>query len=171
MFCNSWIMFYSYCLIVYPLVNAVPGPWIAISVFRAGPDNFIWLMCPRKANICFKMIVLKLSLVSLCIFTKVLNSVFYWLFSFPFSQFLIVPAIVGSALLHRLSDDCWEKITAWIYGMGLCALFIVSTVFHIVSWKKSHLRYSGSYAISTGHRSWLGSASCAGSLWSREAKK
>ncbi|KAG3269311.1 monocyte to macrophage differentiation associated, transcript variant X3 [Ictidomys tridecemlineatus] len=54
--------------------------------------------------------------------------------------FLIVPAIVGSALLHRLSDDCWEKITAWIYGMGLCALFIVSTVFHIVSWKKSHLR-------------------------------
>ncbi|XP_059733946.1 monocyte to macrophage differentiation factor isoform X1 [Bos taurus] len=54
--------------------------------------------------------------------------------------FLIVPAIVGSALLHRLSDDCWEKITAWIYGMGLCALFIVSTVFHIVAWKKSHLR-------------------------------
>ncbi|XP_009470056.1 PREDICTED: monocyte to macrophage differentiation factor [Nipponia nippon] len=54
--------------------------------------------------------------------------------------FLIVPAIVGSALLHRLSDDRWEKITAWMYGMGLCALFIVSTVFHIVSWKKSHLR-------------------------------
>ncbi|KAK2528543.1 Mmd [Columba guinea] len=53
---------------------------------------------------------------------------------------LIVPAIVGSALLHRLSDDRWEKITAWMYGMGLCALFIVSTVFHIVSWKKSHLR-------------------------------
>lgn len=57
-----------------------------------------------------------------------------------FSQFLIVPAIVGSALLHRLSDDRWEKITAWMYGVGLCALFIVSTVFHIVSWKKSHLR-------------------------------
>ncbi|XP_023615362.1 monocyte to macrophage differentiation factor isoform X1 [Myotis lucifugus] len=55
-------------------------------------------------------------------------------------KFLIVPAIVGSTLLHRLSDDCWEKITAWIYGMGLCALFIVSTVFHMVSWKKSHLR-------------------------------
>ncbi|XP_010214346.1 PREDICTED: monocyte to macrophage differentiation factor [Tinamus guttatus] len=54
--------------------------------------------------------------------------------------FLIVPAIVGSALLHRLSDDRWEKITAWMYGVGLCALFIVSTVFHIVSWKKSHLR-------------------------------
>ncbi|KAE8575831.1 hypothetical protein XENTR_v10003954 [Xenopus tropicalis] len=54
--------------------------------------------------------------------------------------FLIVPSIVGSALLHRLSDDRWEKITAWIYGMGLCALFIVSTVFHIVTWKKSHLR-------------------------------
>lgn len=57
-----------------------------------------------------------------------------------FSQFLIVPAIVGSALLHLLSDDRWEKITAWMYGVGLCALFIVSTVFHIVSWKKSHLR-------------------------------
>uniref|UniRef100_A0A8C9EM05 Monocyte to macrophage differentiation associated n=1 Tax=Pavo cristatus TaxID=9049 RepID=A0A8C9EM05_PAVCR len=61
--------------------------------------------------------------------------------------FLIVPAIVGSALLHRLSDDRWEKITAWIYGMGLCALFIVSTVFHIVSWKKSHLRYGCSSCI------------------------
>uniref|UniRef100_A0A8C6VN76 Monocyte to macrophage differentiation associated n=1 Tax=Naja naja TaxID=35670 RepID=A0A8C6VN76_NAJNA len=54
--------------------------------------------------------------------------------------FLIFPAIVGSALLHRLSEDQWEKITAWIYGIGLCALFIVSTVFHIISWKKSHLR-------------------------------
>ncbi|XP_042307713.1 monocyte to macrophage differentiation factor isoform X2 [Sceloporus undulatus] len=54
--------------------------------------------------------------------------------------FLIVPAIVGSTLLHRLSDDQWEKITAWMYGIGLCALFIVSTVFHIISWKKSHLR-------------------------------
>ncbi|XP_044153909.1 monocyte to macrophage differentiation factor isoform X2 [Bufo gargarizans] len=54
--------------------------------------------------------------------------------------FLIVPSIVGSALLHRMSDDRWEKITACIYGMGLCALFIVSTVFHIVTWKKSHLR-------------------------------
>ncbi|XP_039204735.1 monocyte to macrophage differentiation factor isoform X1 [Crotalus tigris] len=54
--------------------------------------------------------------------------------------FLIFPAIIGSALLHRLSEDQWEKITAWIYGVGLCALFIVSTVFHIISWKKSHLR-------------------------------
>ncbi|XP_018589901.1 monocyte to macrophage differentiation factor isoform X5 [Scleropages formosus] len=53
---------------------------------------------------------------------------------------LIVPAFVGMALLHRLSDNGWEKITAWVYGMGLCALFLVSTVFHIVSWKKSHMR-------------------------------
>ncbi|OWK15409.1 hypothetical protein Celaphus_00000594, partial [Cervus elaphus hippelaphus] len=43
--------------------------------------------------------------------------------------FLIVLAIVGRTLLHRLSDDCWEKRTAWIYGMGLCALFIISTDF------------------------------------------
>ncbi|XP_052375036.1 monocyte to macrophage differentiation factor-like isoform X3 [Oncorhynchus keta] len=53
---------------------------------------------------------------------------------------LIVPAVVGMALLHRLSDDRWEKITAWVYGMGLCALFLVSTVFHIITWKKSHMR-------------------------------
>ncbi|MBN3300606.1 PAQRB factor, partial [Amia calva] len=53
--------------------------------------------------------------------------------------FLIVPAFVGTALLYRLSDDRWEKLTAWVYGMGLCALFLVSTVFHIISWKKSHM--------------------------------
>uniref|UniRef100_A0A4W5MXL3 Monocyte to macrophage differentiation-associated n=1 Tax=Hucho hucho TaxID=62062 RepID=A0A4W5MXL3_9TELE len=53
---------------------------------------------------------------------------------------LIVPAVVGMALLHRLSDDRWEKITAWVYGMGLCGLFLVSTVFHIITWKKSHMR-------------------------------
>ncbi|XP_062342635.1 monocyte to macrophage differentiation factor isoform X4 [Osmerus eperlanus] len=53
---------------------------------------------------------------------------------------LIVPAFVGMALLHRLSDDGWEKITALVYGMGLCALFLVSTVFHIITWKKSHMR-------------------------------
>uniref|UniRef100_A0A8C1CQM5 Monocyte to macrophage differentiation-associated n=1 Tax=Cyprinus carpio carpio TaxID=630221 RepID=A0A8C1CQM5_CYPCA len=55
-------------------------------------------------------------------------------------QLLIVPAFVGMALLHRLSDDRWERITAWVYGMGLIALFLVSTVFHIISWKKSHMR-------------------------------
>ncbi|XP_051792263.1 monocyte to macrophage differentiation factor isoform X2 [Erpetoichthys calabaricus] len=54
--------------------------------------------------------------------------------------FLIVPAFLGTSLLYRLSDDCWEKLTAWVYGMGLCALFLVSTVFHIISWKKSHMR-------------------------------
>ncbi|XP_051988961.1 monocyte to macrophage differentiation factor-like isoform X3 [Xyrauchen texanus] len=53
---------------------------------------------------------------------------------------LIVPAFVGVALLHRLSDDRWERITAWVYGMGLIALFLFSTVFHIISWKKSHMR-------------------------------
>lgn len=55
-------------------------------------------------------------------------------------QLLIVPAFVGMALLHRLSDDRWERITAWVYGMGLIGLFLVSTVFHIISWKKSHMR-------------------------------
>ncbi|RXM97173.1 Monocyte to macrophage differentiation factor [Acipenser ruthenus] len=54
--------------------------------------------------------------------------------------FLIVPAFVGMTLLYRLSDDSWKKITAWIYGMGLCTLFLVSTVFHTISWKKSHMR-------------------------------
>ncbi|KAG8006520.1 Monocyte to macrophage differentiation factor, partial [Nibea albiflora] len=53
---------------------------------------------------------------------------------------LIVPAVVGMALLHRLSDNGWERITAWVYGVGLCALFLVSTVFHIITWKKSHMR-------------------------------
>ncbi|MGH0163251.1 UNVERIFIED_CONTAM: hypothetical protein FKN15_064738 [Acipenser sinensis] len=51
-----------------------------------------------------------------------------------------IPAFVGMTLLYRLSDDSWKKITAWIYGMGLCTLFLVSTVFHTISWKKSHMR-------------------------------
>ncbi|KAF6082116.1 monocyte to macrophage differentiation associated 2 [Phyllostomus discolor] len=42
--------------------------------------------------------------------------------------------------LYFLSDDNWETISAWIYGLGLCGLFVVSTVFHTVAWKKSHLR-------------------------------
>lgn len=70
-------------------------------------------------------------------------------------QLLIVPAIVGMAFLHRLSDNRWERITAWVYGMGLCALFLVSTVFHIVTWKKSHMRWggkcAGKAAVGTSH--------------------
>ncbi|XP_066868703.1 monocyte to macrophage differentiation factor 2 isoform X6 [Kogia breviceps] len=52
----------------------------------------------------------------------------------------IIPSILGSSNLYFLSDDDWETISAWIYGLGLCGLFLVSTVFHTVSWKKSHLR-------------------------------
>ncbi|KAG7459986.1 hypothetical protein MATL_G00216380 [Megalops atlanticus] len=52
----------------------------------------------------------------------------------------IIPSILGSVLLYFLSDDQWETITAWIYGLGLSGLFTMSTVFHTVSWKKSHLR-------------------------------
>ncbi|XP_033908419.3 monocyte to macrophage differentiation factor 2-like isoform X1 [Acipenser ruthenus] len=52
----------------------------------------------------------------------------------------IIPSILGSSILYFLSDDQWETISAWIYGLGLCGLFIVSTVFHTISWKKSHLR-------------------------------
>uniref|UniRef100_A0A4W3JNK2 Monocyte to macrophage differentiation-associated 2b n=1 Tax=Callorhinchus milii TaxID=7868 RepID=A0A4W3JNK2_CALMI len=54
----------------------------------------------------------------------------------------IVPSILGSFILCCLSDDQWEMISAWIYGFGLCGLFIVSTVFHTISWKKRHLRTS-----------------------------
>ncbi|KAK1805194.1 hypothetical protein P4O66_019549 [Electrophorus voltai] len=52
----------------------------------------------------------------------------------------IIPSILGSSLLYFLSDDQWESITAWIYGSGLSALFVMSTMFHTVSWKKSHLQ-------------------------------
>uniref|UniRef100_A0A2K6V0M7 Monocyte to macrophage differentiation associated 2 n=1 Tax=Saimiri boliviensis boliviensis TaxID=39432 RepID=A0A2K6V0M7_SAIBB len=54
--------------------------------------------------------------------------------------FWIIPSILGSSNLYFLSDDDWETISAWIYGFGLCGLFVVSTVFHTISWKKSHLR-------------------------------
>ncbi|XP_068192190.1 monocyte to macrophage differentiation factor isoform X2 [Antennarius striatus] len=53
---------------------------------------------------------------------------------------LIAPAFVGMATLHRLADSGWQRLTAWVYGLGLCALFLVSTVFHVVTWKKSHMR-------------------------------
>uniref|UniRef100_A0A671SHG2 Monocyte to macrophage differentiation associated 2 n=1 Tax=Sinocyclocheilus anshuiensis TaxID=1608454 RepID=A0A671SHG2_9TELE len=52
----------------------------------------------------------------------------------------IIPSIVGGILLYLLSDDHWEEISAWLYGAGLSSLFIISTVFHTISWKKSHLR-------------------------------
>uniref|UniRef100_F7F802 Monocyte to macrophage differentiation associated 2 n=1 Tax=Monodelphis domestica TaxID=13616 RepID=F7F802_MONDO len=54
--------------------------------------------------------------------------------------FWIIPSILGSSNLYFLSDDDWETISAWIYGFGLCGLFVVSTVFHTISWKKRHLR-------------------------------
>ncbi|XP_020941689.1 monocyte to macrophage differentiation factor 2 isoform X2 [Sus scrofa] len=52
----------------------------------------------------------------------------------------IIPSILGSSNLYFLSDDHWETVSAWVYGLGLCGLFVVSTVFHTISWKKSHLR-------------------------------
>ncbi|KAK1343610.1 hypothetical protein QTO34_016390 [Cnephaeus nilssonii] len=52
----------------------------------------------------------------------------------------IIPSFLGSSNLYLLSDDAWETVSAWIYGLGLCGLFVVSTVFHTVSWKKGHLR-------------------------------
>ncbi|XP_061556409.1 monocyte to macrophage differentiation factor isoform X4 [Phycodurus eques] len=55
-------------------------------------------------------------------------------------KFLIAPALLGVALLHRLSATNWQCVTAWVYGLGLSALFLVSTVFHVVTWKKSHMR-------------------------------
>ncbi|KAM7038863.1 monocyte to macrophage differentiation factor 2 isoform 1-T1 [Acridotheres tristis] len=54
--------------------------------------------------------------------------------------FWILPSILGSSILCILSDDQWETISAWIYGFGLSSLFIVSTIFHTISWKKRHLR-------------------------------
>lgn len=59
----------------------------------------------------------------------------------PCFQLWIIPSILGSSNLYFLSDDDWETISAWIYGLCLCGLFVVSTVFHTISWKKSHLRY------------------------------
>ncbi|XP_015273056.1 PREDICTED: monocyte to macrophage differentiation factor 2, partial [Gekko japonicus] len=54
--------------------------------------------------------------------------------------FWIIPSILGSSILHVLSDNQWETISAWIYGFGLTGLFLVSTIFHTISWKKRHLR-------------------------------
>lgn len=56
-------------------------------------------------------------------------------------QLWIIPSLLGSSLLHFHSEDQWERLSAWVYGAGLSSLFIISTLFHTVSWKKSHLRY------------------------------
>ncbi|XP_042576066.1 monocyte to macrophage differentiation factor 2a isoform X2 [Cyprinus carpio] len=70
--------------------------------------------------------------------------------------FWIIPSILGSSVLYFLSDDQWETISAWMYGTGLSGLFIMSTMFHTVSWKKSHLRLNlrelGPWAV---HMRWL----------------
>ncbi|XP_015244990.1 PREDICTED: monocyte to macrophage differentiation factor 2-like isoform X1 [Cyprinodon variegatus] len=52
----------------------------------------------------------------------------------------IIPSLLGSSLLHYESEDRWERLSAWVYGAGLSSLFIISTLFHTVAWKKSHLR-------------------------------
>lgn len=59
----------------------------------------------------------------------------------PTPQLWIIPSLLGSSLLHFHSEDQWERLSAWVYGAGLTSLFIISTLFHTVSWKKSHLRY------------------------------
>ncbi|XP_022072363.1 monocyte to macrophage differentiation factor 2-like isoform X2 [Acanthochromis polyacanthus] len=52
----------------------------------------------------------------------------------------IIPSLLGSSVLHFQSEDQWERLSAWVYGAGLSSLFIISTLFHTVAWKKSHLR-------------------------------
>ncbi|XP_071246312.1 monocyte to macrophage differentiation factor 2-like isoform X2 [Salvelinus alpinus] len=52
----------------------------------------------------------------------------------------VIPSLLGSSVLHFLSDDQWERVSAWLYGAGLTSLFLISTLFHTVTWKKSHLR-------------------------------
>lgn len=54
----------------------------------------------------------------------------------------IIPSLLGSSVLHFQSEDRWERVSAWVYGAGLSSLFIISTLFHTVAWKKSHLRYT-----------------------------
>uniref|UniRef100_H9GG80 Monocyte to macrophage differentiation associated 2 n=1 Tax=Anolis carolinensis TaxID=28377 RepID=H9GG80_ANOCA len=61
--------------------------------------------------------------------------------------FWIIPSILGSSVLYVLSDNQWEAISAWIYGFGLSGLFIVSTIFHTISWKKRHLRLLGMVGV------------------------
>uniref|UniRef100_UPI00358E497C monocyte to macrophage differentiation factor 2-like isoform X2 n=1 Tax=Myxine glutinosa TaxID=7769 RepID=UPI00358E497C len=52
----------------------------------------------------------------------------------------IFPSIVGSTVLHLLSNEKWHSLAALLYGAGLCGLFIVSTIFHTVTWKTAHLQ-------------------------------
>ncbi|XP_069022743.1 monocyte to macrophage differentiation factor 2 isoform X2 [Embiotoca jacksoni] len=68
----------------------------------------------------------------------------------------IIPSLLGSSVLHFQSEDQWERLSAWVYGAGLSSLFIISTLFHTVAWKKSHLRLNlrelGPWAC---HMRWL----------------
>ncbi|XP_051242626.1 monocyte to macrophage differentiation factor 2-like isoform X2 [Dicentrarchus labrax] len=68
----------------------------------------------------------------------------------------IIPSLLGSSMLHFQSEDQWERLSAWVYGAGLSSLFIISTLFHTVAWKKSHLRLNlrelGPWAC---HMRWL----------------
>ncbi|XP_026113440.1 monocyte to macrophage differentiation factor 2-like isoform X2 [Carassius auratus] len=81
--------------------------------------------------------------------------------------FWIIPSILGSSVLYFLSDDQWETISAWMYGTGLSGLFIMSTMFHTVSWKKSHLRLNlrelGPWAVHMRWLVWI--MACAGSAY------
>uniref|UniRef100_A0A674CHI0 Monocyte to macrophage differentiation associated 2 n=1 Tax=Salmo trutta TaxID=8032 RepID=A0A674CHI0_SALTR len=43
----------------------------------------------------------------------------------------VIPSLLGSSVLHFLSEDQWERVSAWLYGAGLTSLFLISTLFHM----------------------------------------
>uniref|UniRef100_A0A8C4Q1Y9 Monocyte to macrophage differentiation factor 2 n=1 Tax=Eptatretus burgeri TaxID=7764 RepID=A0A8C4Q1Y9_EPTBU len=79
----------------------------------------------------------------------------------------ILPSIVGSTALHLLSNEKWHSLAAWFYGAGLCGLFIVSTIFHIITWKLAHhqllLRQLGPWGVPMRWFVWV--MACAGTLY------
>ncbi|KAG7265326.1 hypothetical protein CRUP_021635 [Coryphaenoides rupestris] len=71
------------------------------------------------------------------------------------ANFVDNPSLLGSSMLHFRSDDQWERVSAWLYGAGLSSLFIISTLFHTVAWKKSHLRMVIYFFIAASYAPWL----------------
>ena len=64
---------------------------------------------------------------------EILISLYFLLSPIPFFQVFIIPAIYATLQMWNNSPTTSHEICAIVYGGALIALFLVSTIFHVIS--------------------------------------